>query len=245
MKKHIVTIGFLLLAFAAVIVLLLISPEKSENADVKAVMKTLSGAAEKLDLQAFSEITDDPDDPLMLVNKVHWLSKDYEPSDLVDVSDFAVRQAKAKKSVKTAYQKLYKAAAEEGYDIRIVSAYRDYKLQAELFAYWTEVDGLEEAKRTSAEAGRSEHQTGYALDVSCASEGWDLQKSFGDTPEGKWLAENCHKYGFIIRYQKDTEDITGYAYEPWHIRYVGKKAAKEISERNLPFETYYLEYLSY
>ncbi len=191
---------------------------------------------------SLSLISEDPENPLMLVNKRHWLTADYVPSDLVSVADFSVGGGKAKAAVRSAYEALYQSARKEGYDIRIVSAYRDYALQKELFAYWTRVDGPVQAERTSARPGRSEHQTGYALDVSCLSEGWDLQESFGSTPEGKWLAENCCKYGFIIRYQKDTESITGYAYEPWHIRYVGREAAAEIFEKNITLEAYLQEF---
>ena len=125
---------------------------------------------------------------------------------------------------------LYRDAPKAGFDIKVLSAYRDYDLQASLFDYWCRTDGIKQALRTSAKAGRSEHQTGYALDVSCEELNWDLLERFGDTAEGKWLGKNAHKYGFIVRYGKDTEAITGYAYEPWHIRYVGEKAAKEAAE---------------
>ena len=154
-----------------------------------------SAALQPLEVRILEEIGQDPEDPLMLVNKNCWLSR----------------------------------------------TYRDYALQKQLFAYWCRVDGKKQALRTSAKAGRSEHQTGYALDVSCASEGWDLQESFGLTPEGQWLADHCWKYGFIIRYKGETEAVTGYAYEPWHIRYVGEAAAKEIYEQNVTLE----EYLGY
>ena len=197
--------------------------------------------SEAVKVQIKGEITDDPEDPLMLVNKNNWLSSKYVPTDLVPLGELAVGNIEAKEDVKAAYDALYHDAMKSGYDIKIVSAYRDYALQKYLFSYWCEVDGVKQALRTSAKAGRSEHQTGYALDVSTADEGWDLQESFGDTAEGKWLSQNAYKYGFIIRYDKDTEAITGYAYEPWHIRYVGKTAAKEIFEQNVTLE----EYLGY
>ena len=86
--------------------------------------------------------------------------------------------------------------------------------------------------------GQSEHQTGLAMDVSCQSVGFTLEEDFGQTTEGIWLSENAHKFGFIIRYGKDTTNITGYSYEPWHIRYVGKDAAKEIYDLNITLEEY-------
>ncbi|MGC2872986.1 D-alanyl-D-alanine carboxypeptidase family protein [Ihubacter sp. mB4P-1] len=200
-----------------------------------------SAALQPLEVRILEEIGQDPEDPLMLVNKNCWLSRTYVPTDLVSVGEFATAEMTAKGIVRSAYEKLYRAAGKQGLDIRIVSAYRDYALQKQLFAYWCKVDGKKQALRTSAKAGRSEHQTGYALDVSCASEGWDLQESFGLTPEGQWLADHCWKYGFIIRYKGETEAVTGYAYEPWHIRYVGEAAAKEIYEQNVTLE----EYLGY
>lgn len=201
--------------------------------------KVYSGAESQIvSVRAELRIKDDPENPLMLVNKSSWLSKTYVPSDLVSVGEFAVSAMDAKKVVRDAYALLYDGAQKAGYDIKIISAYRDYALQEYLFDYWCSVDGEEQALRTSAKAGRSEHQTGYALDVSCEASGWDLLESFGSTPEGKWIAENCYKYGFIIRYEKDTESITGYAYEPWHIRYVGKEAAAKIKERNITLEEY-------
>lgn len=191
-----------------------------------------------ISVKAEPAITKDPENPLMLVNKSCWLSDTYVPSDLVSVGEFAVKAMDAKKIVRNSYARLYDDARKAGFDIKIISAYRDYALQEYLFSYWCTVDGEEQALRTSAKPGRSEHQTGYALDVSCETSGWDLLESFGSTPEGKWIAENCHKYGFIIRYEKDTEDITGYAYEPWHIRYVGEKAAAEIKAQDITLEEY-------
>lgn len=140
--------------------------------------------------------------------------------------------------MRDSYARLYDDARKAGFDIKIISAYRDYVLQEYLFSYWCTVDGEEQELRTSAKPGRSEHQTGYALDVSCETSGWDLLESFGSTPEGKWIADHCHQYGFIVRYKKDTEDITGYAYEPWHIRYVGEKAAAEIKAQGITLEEY-------
>ena len=99
--------------------------------------------------------------------------------------------------------------------------------------------GLEHTTKYSATPGFSEHQTGLAIDVSADSVNNRLDESFGDSTEGKWLAENAHLYGFIIRYPKDKTKITGYSYEPWHIRYVGKPLAKYIYENNLCLEEYY------
>lgn len=129
----------------------------------------------------------------------------------------------------SAYTKMKKAS---GYDMEIVSGYRSYEKQSKTFAYWVSVDGYETASRYSAQPGHSEHQTGLAMDIT------SLNQSYADTPEGKWLAENCWKYGFILRYPADSEDITGYIYEPWHIRYLGTSTAKLVHDSGLTLEEF-------
>jgi len=89
--------------------------------------------------------------------------------------------------------------------------------------------------------GQSEHQTGLAMDVTSESANWGLSNNFGETNEGKWLKDNCYKYGFILRYPEGKEDITGYNYEPWHIRYVGKKVSTYIYTNNITLEEFFSE----
>ena len=114
----------------------------------------------------------------------------------------------------------------------IVSAYRSYYSQESIFKGWCDIYGFEEASTISSQAGHSEHQTGLTMDLD------SLEQSYGDTPEGVWLAENCYKYGFIIRYPKGKEEITGYAYEPWHVRYLGKSTAKLVYNSGLTLEEF-------
>ena len=102
-------------------------------------------------------------------------------------------------------------------------------------------DSVEKANRTSAKAGQSEHQTGLAMDITLKSLNYELTTSFGNTAEGKWVEKNAHNYGFIIRYPEGKEDITGYSYEPWHIRSVGVDLATKIYNSGLTYE----EYLGY
>ena len=137
-----------------------------------------------------------------------------------------------------AFNKMAGDALAEGYEIVATTAYRSYNFQNYLYNSYVEREGQAAADTFSARPGKSEHQTGLAADVTSASVNYRLISDFGDTEEGKWLAENCYKYGFIMRYQKGKEDITGYIYEPWHVRYVGQKAAKEIWERDLTLEEY-------
>ena len=114
----------------------------------------------------------------------------------------------------------------------IVSAYRSYYSQESIFQGWCDIYGFEEASTISSQAGHSEHQTGLTMDLD------SLEESYGDTAEGIWLAENCWRYGFIIRYPKGKEHITGYAYEPWHVRYLGKSTAKLVYDSGLTLEEF-------
>lgn len=124
------------------------------------------------------------------------------------------------------------AAEKDGIKLWMTSGYRSYYDQQYIYNNYVKRDGQEEADTYSARPGHSEHQTGLAYDLN------DLTWDFGETPEGKWVAENCHKYGFILRYPKDKEAITGYIYEPWHIRYVGVEKAGEIYESGLCLEEF-------
>lgn len=128
---------------------------------------------------------------------------------------------------------LEKMNMEAGHRYVVVSGYRDYWSQQAIFQRYVDRDGYEEAVTYSAKQGHSEHQTGYTMDLD------SLDESYGQTPEGKWLAENCWKYGFIIRYPKGKEDITGYTYEPWHVRWVGTSTAKMIYDSGLCLEEFF------
>lgn len=119
-----------------------------------------------------------------------------------------------------------------GYDMSIVSGFRSYEKQESTFNYWCSIDGYDRAITYSALPGQSEHQTGLAMDIS------SLEQSYGKTAEGMWLAEHCHEYGFIIRYPQGKDDITGYIYEPWHVRYLGKSTAKLVHDSGLTLEEF-------
>ena len=180
------------------------------------------------------------DDLLVLVNKTHTLTRDYEADDLVTVEhcDPDVGNDNTKKMRKVAadaVEELIAGAAEDGYSLVMRTGYRSYGYQEYLFNYWAEKDGEAAAENYSARPGKSEHQTGLACDIG--RRGYGLS-SFNDTAEAAWLAENCWKYGFILRFPADKTDITGYIYESWHIRYVGKEAAKIIYDEGLTLEEY-------
>ena len=124
------------------------------------------------------------------------------------------------------------AAREDGINLFVKSGYRSYIDQKIIYNGYVARDGKEGADRYSARPGHSEHQTGLAFDINSTYD------SFADTPEAKWLAENSYKYGFIIRYPKDKEHITGYKYEPWHVRYLGVDKAKEVFDSGLCLEEF-------
>lgn len=140
-----------------------------------------------------------------------------------------------------ALEELFAGAAQEGIILYATSGFRSYSTQKAIFERKLEKMSERAANASVAKPGYSEHQTGLAMDVEGHSSlGSGLVEDFGETPEGKWLAEHCHEYGYIIRYPKGKTDITGYIYEPWHIRYVGKEAAAEIVALDVTFEEYIL-----
>lgn len=156
---------------------------------------------------------------IQIANKTYPIPADYDPG--LDNATLA------------AYNRLAADAAKEGLSFNIISSYRSYQKQVQTYNHWVSLYGKEEADRCSARPGFSEHQLGLAIDVnSCYT-------SFANTKEGKWLAKNCWKYGFILRYPSvAAEKITGYMYEPWHIRYVGTDLAKTLYESGQTLEEY-------
>ncbi|MBE6599496.1 MAG: hypothetical protein E7638_08650 [Ruminococcaceae bacterium] len=158
-------------------------------------------------------------DGTVIVNKTYALPQSYgSGSDSEAMDNFAV---------------LKNEASKEGIILGIISGFRSYELQSSVYKNYSARDGKEAADRFSARPGHSEHQSGLAFDVN------SLERSFADSTEGKWLAENCHRYGFIIRYPEICEEHTGYMYEPWHVRYVGKELAGKIKESGLCLEEYF------
>ncbi|MDD2435434.1 MAG: M15 family metallopeptidase [Bacilli bacterium] len=140
-----------------------------------------------------------------------------------------------------AFKKMADDAAKKELYIKGRSAYRAYNTQSYIYTSYLNNYGYVWAENYSARPGHSEHQTGLALDIG-SNNSEDLG-NFEATPEFKWVKDNAHKYGFILRYPKDKEYITGYSYEPWHYRYVGIDVATKIYELNLTFEEYYAFFL--
>jgi len=189
-------------------------------------------------------VVTDPDSYLVLVNKNNVLSSDYVPTDLVAPSVLTrghqpnYNQLLRAQAAEMLSQLFLAAHEEAGLILLARSGYRCYQTQSNLYQSYVRNYGEEHADWFSARPGHSEHQTGLAMDVTADSVGQQLIAELGDTAEGIWLAENSHRFGFIIRYPRGREMDTGYTYEPWHIRYVGIEAATEIYENDLILEEY-------
>ena len=183
---------------------------------------------------------------LILVNKAHPVDRDYKPDDLTPMEYYAPDRDAAGRFMRAeaadAFSSLVEGAAADGLELRMTTAYRSYGFQQILYNNYVAQFGEDAANRFSAKPGQSEHQTGLAVDVSSPSVDYELTEEFGDTVAGQWLAAHAHEYGFILRYPDGMEDVTGYMYEPWHLRYVGLFAAKEITEQGTTLEEYLQKY---
>lgn len=213
---------------------------KSKQADKPSLRETIKVTADG------EHVVTNPNSILVCANKHRSLGK-YVPKDLVipDIpfpygKDAKLEKMHLRKVAAGPIENLFKAAKKDGIDLVGISGYRSYRYQVEVFARNVKEYGgdKKKANQVSAHPGQSEHQTGLTMDVSTQKMGFQLSQKLGDTKAGKWLADNAWKYGFIIRYLKGKENITGYEYEPWHIRYVGKKAAKVIVKKGITLEEY-------
>lgn len=212
---------------------------------IRAIAAMAVGVTMMFESWGFMVPHQDPTDTLILVNKVNkaptvpttLVKPDVTPTKPALSENIYMRPEAA-----AALEELFDGAAEDGITLYATSGYRSYSTQKAIFE--RKLDSMDEktANASVAKPGYSEHQTGLAMDVEGeTTKGTGLTAAFGESPEGIWLAENCWDYGFIIRYPKGKTNITGYIYEPWHIRYVGVEASKEIQEMDVTFEEYILK----
>lgn len=180
----------------------------------------------------------------ILVNKENILSEDYIPNDLINTYSITTKIGKHLDPNyqvylnKTAFEHFNELAKNAPFTVIIDSGYRTYQYQKELAAYLFKTKG-EESEKLVAPPGASEHQTGLAIDVAFIING-EYHDDIENYPkEIKWIQDNCHDYGFILRYPEDKIHITKYNFEPWHIRFVGIELAKEMKKNNLTLEEYH------
>lgn len=175
----------------------------------------------------------------ILVNKYNYLTKNYIPNNLEEINtQYARSGMQLVNYAKEAFELLAKEAKKEGLSIIAMSSYRSYKYQENLYNRYVQSDGKEDADTYSGRPGFSEHQTGLAVDVYNGKEDYT---NFEKTEEFKWMQQNAHKYGFILRFPKDKTNETGYQYESWHYRYVGNEIATYIHKNKLCYEEYYVQ----
>lgn len=175
------------------------------------------------------------DGTAFLVNRQHSISQHYAP-DTRKVNGPGMSQT-MRDDAATALEEMFAAAKADGINLSIVSGYRSYSKQSSIYSRKKATVGQKEADRVSARPGTSEHQLGLAMDVARKGSS-QLNPSFGKTKEGQWVNENAHLFGFIVRYLEGYEEVTGYMYEPWHVRYVGKEHALALYESAVPMEWY-------
>jgi D-alanyl-D-alanine carboxypeptidase len=184
-------------------------------------------------------LVQDPASLTALVTKRRQLPASYVPEGLALVNG-AVRSIGEQRIRSVALDPLRRMVAEmnaAGLAPAVVSSYRSYATQEQTYAYWVRTLGQAQADRVSARPGHSEHQLGLAVDFGSPSTGYELEQTFAGTPEGRWLAANARRFGFIMSYPQGKEALTGYDFEPWHFRYVGAEA-QAIADRGLTLEEY-------
>lgn len=205
----------------------------SKESDIETVIMNVNTSLDKEFYTDIKEVAD-PYDTLVLVNKYYALPSGIEPKTLVNIEGQRMTPEAA-----DAMEKMVNDLRNEGLKIILQSGYRSEDTQYYLYNRYVNNYGKKEADTFSARPNHSEHQTGLAMDLSIDG---TLSEAFENTEQFKWLNENAHKYGYILRYKKDKVYMTGYTYEPWHYRYVGVEVATIIKNENLTFEEYYVKY---
>ena len=174
----------------------------------------------------------------VLVNKYFYLGDTYVPNDLVKLTS-EQGYGSLRKEAYDAYVKMFEAAKKDGIYFYATSSYRSYDSQVIIYNRYLTIDPQEKVDIYSARPGFSDHQTGYTVDI--LKQGYDFD-NFYTTNESKWLAENAYKYGFILRYPEGLENATGYKYEPWHYRYIGK-LAEDVYKSGVSYDEYFEKYI--
>ncbi len=208
--------------------------EQVENHDVKEEVVEQKQPEQPAQTNWPVQLTDEQAASLtVVVNKKHKLPSSYVPN-LVAVAGGQLRPEAA-----SALQRLLSDAEAAGFSMKNISSYRSYQNQVSTYQYWVNTQGQAEADRGSARPGHSEHQTGLAIDLGNPDGSCELDACFGSSLAGKWLSAHASEYGFIIRYPEGKESLTGYQYEPWHLRFVGTEIAKAIISSGQTLDQYF------
>ena len=216
-----------------------IKNKKTDYSDVVAIVNVHANK-DWYDNKTIKE-TDMSKGNLILVNKFNYLSEDYIPEDLTNISlNYAYDNNKVTKETNDAYVEMAIAAKKEGITLLANSSFRTYTRQEEVYKDFYYSKGISYADQYAARPGHSEHQTGLSIDIFTS--GSSTTENFEDSDAFKWLSKNAHKYGFILRYPKGKEYLTGYSYESWHYRYVGIETATKVYESKLTYDEYYAYY---
>lgn len=227
---------------------LLISGFNKDRLGTASVTVSIEGFSDTFSVKVNSRVTpssiiSNPGALDVLVNKKWALPSSYVPPELIKVNVPVVYVSNEanlmRRPAANALKNLFDGASNAGLTLKARSGYRSYSTQKTLYEKNVATKGLDYASRYSAQPGHSEHQTGLSMDITCAAVNDQLYTSFGNTAEGRWVRENAHLYGFIIRYPSGKESITGYAYEPWHIRFLGVDLATKLYNSGLTMEEYF------
>ncbi|MGL4450927.1 MAG: M15 family metallopeptidase [Sarcina sp.] len=224
---------------------------KDNNASIKDNNININDAIEEEDIEelldeetasVFSTVRENVGNLVVLCNKQYMLGENYIPDDLIVpkvplTHPATYEQSQLRKEAGKALEDMFKEAKKEGLEeLYLVSGYRSYNYQNQIFTTSLKNRGKEHTEKYMAKPGHSEHQTGLTADISTRSMGFALEESFENTKEGQWLAKNAHKYGFILRYPRERVETTGYAYEPWHFRYVGTGISEYMYKNKMVLE---------
>lgn len=214
--------------------------KKTSNTDVVAIVNVRANK-EWYDPKTVRE-TDLSKGNLILVNKFNYLKNDYEPSNITSLDlSYSYDNNRVSKETSDAYLEMAKAAKKDNISLMANSSFRTYDRQEAVYKEFYYSKGVNYADKYAARAGYSEHQTGLAIDIFTS--GRSTTSDFDTSDAFKWLQTNAHKYGFILRYPKDKEYLTGYNYESWHYRYLGVETATKVYESGLTYDEYYAYYL--
>ncbi len=242
MKKFLIPLGIILLIVAMYYGVLkfqdVFGEENSSATDQNSQQTTNQDPANQTDQEFFDSMLysiNEPASPWWVVNKTRPLPSGYIPNDLA-VPDVKLRLGESQEQMQFSKQatadlkSMFEAAKLDNITLVFGSGYRSEALQRQFYNSYVAKDGQAAADTYSARPGTSEHQTGLSFDATNATQTCHLEICFYSQPEGAWLKENAHSYGFIIRYPDGKQAITGYQYEPWHMRWVGKELAAEMKK---------------